>query len=116
MIYTKEINGVKFTLVCENWQTRTSWGHKVTLYRNDTVTVGSYKVRYYNRTWEAYQYQSAIRGVICCAIEALKKDLKETFKTSHGYKVINKKRAAELVAYLKNDKAYNMYNQLYAMF
>lgn len=33
MIYNKEINGVKFTFVCESWKTRNSWGHQVTLYK-----------------------------------------------------------------------------------
>lgn len=51
MIYNKEVNGVKFTLVCESWSTRTSWGHKVTLYKNDSFTVGRVNVRYFNRTW-----------------------------------------------------------------
>lgn len=52
MIYNKEINGVKFTFVCESWRTCNSWGHEVTLYKNDTFKVGRAKIRYYNRTWE----------------------------------------------------------------
>ena len=55
MIYNKEINGIKFIFVCDSWKNRTSWGHKVTLYKNDTVKVGTLKTRYYNRTWETYQ-------------------------------------------------------------
>lgn len=43
MIYNKEINGVKFTLVCETWNTRNSWWHEVTLYKNDTFKVGRAK-------------------------------------------------------------------------
>lgn len=116
MIYNKEINGVKFTLVCESWTDRTSWGHKVTLYRNDSVVVGTYKVRYYNRTWERYQYQSAIRGVISNVLDAIKTATKEVFKKLHGYKVITQKRALEFVEYLKQDKEYTTYSELYRMF
>lgn len=116
MIYNKEINGVRFTLVCESWTDRSGWGHKVTLYRNDTVTVGSYKVRYYNRTWESYLYQSAIKGVIYNVMKALETTIKDTFKKIHGYKVITKKRASEFVMYLNQDKEYMMYNTLYGMF
>lgn len=58
MIYNKGINGVKFTLVCESWNTRNSWGHMVTLYKNDSIKIGRAKIRYYNRTWESYQYQA----------------------------------------------------------
>lgn len=116
MIYEKEISGVKFTLVCESWADRTSWGHKVTLYKNDTVIIGSYKVRYYNRTWESYQYQSCIKGVIYKALEAIKTAAKDAFKTARGYKVITAKRAKEFDVFLLADQKYMMYNELYKMF
>lgn len=116
MIYNKEINGVKFTLVCESWRTRYSWGHEVTLYKNDTLKVGRVKIRYYNRTWECYQYQSAIKSVIYNAIAQIKAAAKIAFKELHHYKVLTKKRAAEFTEYLTKDPAYNMYNELYGMF
>ena len=116
MIYNREINGVKFTLVCESWRTRNSWGHEVTLYKNDTFKVGSTKIRYYNRTWESYQYQSAIKAVIFETIERIKAAAKIAFKELHHYKVLTKKRAAEFIEYLTKDPAYNMYNELYRMF
>lgn len=116
MIFNKEINGVKFTIVCESWTDKTSWVHKVTLYKNDTLKIGSYKVRYYNRTWEAYKYQSAIKGVIYNAFEDLKTALKETFKAVHGYKILTAKRAKELATYLQQNTDYITYNELYKMF
>lgn len=116
MIYNKEISGVKFTLVCESWRTRYSWGHKVTLYKNDTLKVGRVKIRYYNRTWERYQYQSAIKSVIYNAIEAIKAAAKVVFKDLHHYKVLTKKRAAEFAKYLANDQEFAIYNELYKMF
>ena len=116
MIYNKEINGVKFTFVCESWRTRNSWGHKVTLYKNGTIEVGRVKIRYYNRTWECYLYQSAIKCVIYNAIEEIKAAAKKAFLTLHNYKVMTKKRAAAFLEYLKKDNIYNMYNELYRMF
>nr|DAI77559.1 MAG TPA: hypothetical protein [Caudoviricetes sp.] len=116
MIYNKEINGVKFTFVCESWRTRNSWGHEVTLYKNDTFKVGRAKIRYYNRTWESYLYQSAIKSVIYNAIEEIKAAAKVAFKALYSYKVMTKKRAAEFTEYLAKDPAYNMYNELYRMF
>ena len=116
MIYNKEINGVKFTFVCESWRTRNSWGHKVALYKNDTLLIGTAKVRYYNRTWERYQYQSTIKSVIFNAIEEIKAAAKVAFKALHGYKVMTKKRAAEFTEYLTKDPTYNIYNDLYRMF
>ena len=116
MIYNKEINGVKFTLVCESWCTRYSWGHEVTLYKNDYAKIGRAKIRYYNRTWECYQYQSAIQRVIYDAIQQIKAAAKETFKTLHHYQVLTKKRAAEFAEYLARDPEYTIYNELYRMF
>ena len=116
MIYNKEINGVKFTFVCESWNIRNSWGHEVTLYRNNTFKVGHAKIRYYNRTWESYLYQSAIKNVIIDVITEIKAAAKKFFFTLHNYKVMTKKRAAEFLAYLAKDSEYNMYNELLKMF
>lgn len=116
MIYNKEINGVNFTLVCESWTDRTSWGHKVTLYKNDAMTVGTVKVRYYNRTWESYRYQTAIKSVIWDAIEKIKAAAKVAFFALHKYKVLTKKRAVEFAEYLAKDPDYSIYYKLYGMF
>ena len=116
MIYNKEINGVKFTLLCESWRNRNSWGHEVTLYKNDYYKIGRAKIRYYNRTWECYQYQSAIHFVISQAINDIKAAAKKAFLTLHNYKVMTKKRAAEFAKYLANDPEFAIYNELYRMF
>lgn len=113
--FYKEINGVIFTLVCEFWTARNSWGHKVTLYQS-TKIIGRAKVRYYNRTWERYQFQSIIKSVIYNAIEEIKATAKKVFLNLHNYKVMTKKRAAVFFEYLKQDKTYNMYNELYRIF
>lgn len=116
MIYNKEINGVYFTLVCESWQNKNSWGHKVSLYRNYSFLVGSAKIRYYNRTWEEYQYQCTIKSVIYNAIEEIKAAAKKVFLSMHDYKVMTKKRLAAFLQYLKEDNTYNTYCELYRMF
>lgn len=116
MIYNKVIDGVKFTFVCETWNTRNSWGHKVTLYRGDFLEVDRAKIRYYNRTWECYLYQSVILNVIFDVIERIKAAAKIAFKTLNNYKILTKKRAAEFSEYLAKDPDYILYNELYKMF
>lgn len=116
MIYNKVINGVKFTLVCESWSARNSWGHKVILYKNDSVIVGTTRIRYYNRTWESFQYQSAIKNVIYNVIREIKAAAKQAFLNLHNYKILTKKRAAEFVEYLAKDSEYNTYNELFKKF
>lgn len=116
MIYNKEIKGVNFTFVCESWQTKNSWGHKVLLYRNNSFLVGSANIRYYNRTWECYQYQTAIKSVIYNVIEEIKAAAKKVFLSIHNYKVMTKKRSAAFLEYLNEDNEYNTYNELLKMF
>ena len=116
MIYNKVINGVKFTLVCETWNTRNSWGHEVTLYRNNFFEVSRTKIRYYNRSWERYIYQNVILSVIFDVIERIKAAAKIAFLTLHNYKVLTKKRAAEFTEYLAKDPDYILYNKLYKTF
>ena len=50
---------VEFQFVNEYFSTSRSWGHISTLFRNG-VQVSEVKARYYNRTWEAYEYQSVM--------------------------------------------------------
>jgi hypothetical protein len=47
------------TAECEYYETRYSWGHKAWLYR-DGAEIGYKKITYYNRTWEAYEFQSIL--------------------------------------------------------
>lgn len=78
--------------------------------------VGSAKIRYYNRTWEKYQYQSTIKSVIFNAIQEIKAAAKKVFLSVHNYKVMTKKRAAAFLEYLEKDNEYNIYNELLKMF
>lgn len=57
-----------YTIVAETYTTSNAWGHKATLYHNN-YAIATNKIRYYNRTWESYEYQSVIRGLISSEIE-----------------------------------------------
>lgn len=62
-IRRKNINGNNWELVNEYWETSYSWGHKTTIIRNG-YDYGTNKVRYYNRTWECYTYQTCMNGAL----------------------------------------------------
>ena len=52
-----------YEFACWSWQTSNAWGHEVRLCKvgeRAGVEVGKARVRYYNRTWEKYTYQSAM--------------------------------------------------------
>ena len=62
-IRVKKVNGKKFEFVNEYYETSNSWGHKSTLLINGAEWE-SVKIRYYNRTWECYTYQSVMYKVL----------------------------------------------------
>ena len=48
---------------CWYWETTYAWGHEVRLCKCG-IEVGRARIRYYNRTWERYTYQSAMRSAV----------------------------------------------------
>ena len=103
-IRRKVINGNRWELVNEYWETSRAWGHKTTIIRNG-YDYGSRKVRYYNRTWEAYTYQtcmsSAVLGLQKEEIDKYIKRYKEEngidkFKNGERLKVIREFKETEL--------------------
>jgi len=58
--------------VCEYYETSSSWGHKGRiLYNNHDIGITA-KIRYYNRTWECYTYQSLLLQLVRQAMTYLK--------------------------------------------
>ena len=58
--------------VCEYYETSSSWGHRGRILCNGHDINVTYKIRYYNRTWECYRYQSLLLQLIRCAMSYLK--------------------------------------------
>ena len=61
-------NGREYNIVNEYWETSRAWGHKSTLIA-PWGEVESRKVRYINRTWERYTYESCMSGLIETILE-----------------------------------------------
>ena len=61
-------NGRVYNIVNETWETSRAWGHKSTLIA-PWGEVESRKIRYYNRTWESYTYQTCMSGLIETILE-----------------------------------------------
>ena len=56
--------GKKYVFRCWYYETRTSWGHKCEVLDDNYNTICKCRIRYYNRTWESYRYQSvALKAV-----------------------------------------------------
>ena len=74
----------EFKIVAYSYETPSSWGHKAELIRNNDYTLNTYKIRYYNRTWEKYEYQSVIKSVLSDYIDYLIKDYINDYKTQNN--------------------------------
>ena len=61
-------SGREYNIVNEYWETSRAWGHKSTLVA-PWGEVESHKVRYYNRTWESYTYQTCMGGLLDTILE-----------------------------------------------
>lgn len=58
-------NGNEYQFINETWETSQAWGHKTILYkRGRAFPISQNKVRYYNRTWEQYRYQTCMLGAL----------------------------------------------------
>lgn len=98
IIESKKIMGKVFSIYAESWSNSRAWGHRAVLKVNNWCTFES-KIRYYNRTWERYQYESVIHKVVDDYIESVKEDIEEK-----GIKRITEKYKKELEKAIKTDK------------
>ena len=76
-------SGNIYNIVNETWKNKGAWGHKSTLLTNNNLQLGQKKIKYINRTWESYIYQSCMK----CLINDILTENFESFLTE--YKDIN---------------------------
>lgn len=85
----------EYIFVCETWETSNAWGHKVTMFRNDYEMLSN-KVRYYNRTWEQYRYQSCIKGAVYKLLEDTKQREIIKYKRENDISRLSQARKEEI--------------------
>lgn len=63
--FSFNLNGkdVQITATAEGWNHSGRWGHSATL-AIDGTTVSTASIRYHNRTWEGYPYQTVLHNVV----------------------------------------------------
>lgn len=88
-------SGREYSIVNETWETSRAWGHKSTLVAQ-WGEIESRKVRYYNRTWESYKYQSCMHGLLDSILENDFKNYITREKENNGIARLTKQKKAEL--------------------
>lgn len=94
-ITKKVINGNEYMFVNSSRGNRSGFVHETELYQNDRL-ISEYKIQYYNRTWESYQYQSVMRGAVNILIGEMQESYKENWKNVHGFKKLTEARKKAL--------------------
>jgi len=84
-IYKATINGNEYEVFGEYWETRQAWGHNAIFMKNG-IEVTRARVRYYNRTWESYRFQSAGHQAVGVALDELAARLFEAYRERTGRK------------------------------
>lgn len=106
-----QIGDTIYEFVCEEWETSQAWGHKATLLKNGEE-LNSRKVRYYNRTWESYRFQSVMCGCVRDLQEKERANALETFKFQNGYSRMTPKRMEEFEKYIEMGSTYGLLKDL----
>ena len=88
-----------YSIIAQSYETSTGWGHIAILKHNEHPldTLQTTRIRYYNRTWERYQYQSAILDVISSYIEAVKDNLYYWYKIENAKTRLTKQEKENLI-------------------
>ena len=95
-ITKKSINNNEYMFINHSRGNRSGFVHETELYQNDKL-IGTYKIQYYNRTWECYQFQSVMRGVINILLGEEFEVFKAMYKRQHNIKRLTAKKEAEMM-------------------
>lgn len=102
-IVKKVINNNEYEFVNRSRGNRSGFVHETELYRNGTKW-GEYKIQYYNRTWECYQFQSVMRGVVNIIIGEEFEIFKTNWKRIHNVKRLTKAKHEAMIHDFATDK------------
>lgn len=105
VIKERKIGDDKFYLVAGSWSGSRAWGHECSLYWGNDSIVQTTRIRYYNRTWESWQYQSVM---IRCLEDYIQKKTEwheHYFKEHNGIKRMTERKRAEFKKWFKEQKS-----------
>jgi hypothetical protein len=103
----------EFKIVAQSYETRNSWGHKAYLVNDNNYTMNTYKITYYNRTWECYQYQSVIKSVLYDYMTQLINDYINDYKDTNNIKRLNHNLKQQLTDQAKMTPLFEKLNTFY---
>ena len=109
-ITKKTINGSEYTFINTSRGNRSGFVHETELYKG-ALYLGKNKCQYINRTWERYEYQSVMRGLVYSLVENFKSEYIARWKADNGVKRLTAKKREELEKNFSENKS-SLYSEL----
>lgn len=103
-----KVKGINFKFVCESWSNSKGWGHRVVLFENDRE-INEAKIKYYNRTWECYTYQSCMQKAVRELLDDRKLNVIDNYKYVKGISRLSQDKKDEIA---NADERVNIYRLL----
>jgi iron-sulfur cluster repair protein YtfE (RIC family) len=97
-----EIKYNNYQVKASSWKKSRSWGHKATLIKDGSI-INTVSIRYHNRTWESYEFESVLFKVVEDYKEREINDFSNRIKKATQRKRLSKKRKDDLI-YIFNKK------------
>lgn len=107
-----EIENTTFTFCCNSRCTRYGFAHDCTMFIGGYVAAET-SAHYFNRTWEAYRFQTVQQSAIYKVMQERKADLLQAFKEAHGYKKMTAGRREEFEKVKAADHVLETYRLVY---
>jgi hypothetical protein len=112
-----KVDEYEFVFICEEYSNSREWGHKVELKRKgfsgDYITLERTKIRYYNRTWESYKFQSAMLKAVRKYIDGIKEIIEIDYRRENNITRLTAKRREVLNEIFENSESIKIYEKLY---
>ena len=100
----KIINNNEYIFKNEVWEIGYMWGHDSTLHKNG-VKISESSVRYYNRTWESYQFRSVMMRNVENHISGLLDVEIQVYKQENNIKRLTKDKKQIVVSKFENENS-----------
>lgn len=114
MVKKITVDGKRYEFICRSWGTRSGFAHGAEMIDMENYTIMAEAKRFYpNRTWECWDFQSAILDAIEKAKGYRKARIADRLRDVNGWKNITKKRREELDRALEIDPEFSTLTKLY---
>ena len=94
----------RYELVAEGWSRGGAWGHRCRIYKDATKIMSPVSIRYWNRTWESYRFETVLSMAVDKLEEYCLNNLKKQFLLRNGYKRMTEQRRIEFNASINDNE------------